>query len=165
MSVQEDSREKCQTAIRWAKQIGRQTPVQWQWMATVIECPVSSLAPSIVRIRKDFFSRLSLIGHVIPDKSWNILIWTLSSSVKGRLLWWSSRSLSALIFFTCIHQALGSSLAHSDGYGECPLQHKKRVFWRDESTNFLYSQSLPNIKESKRKRRKKQDVLFLQKGN
>ena len=48
MEVQEDSREKDQTVLRWAKQTGRQTPIQWQWKATVIKCPVSFSAPSIV---------------------------------------------------------------------------------------------------------------------
>ena len=70
-------------------------------------------------------------------------------------------------FFMCIHLAMGSSLTHSDRYGECPYSIKKDLLKRWKHQPF-YSPSLPSIKESKRKRRKKQDVqdvLFFQKKN
>lgn len=154
MSVQGDSREKCQAVIKCTKQIGRLTSMQWQWVATVIQCPVFFEHPALWGLERMFFSRLSLIGRVILGKSGDILIWTLSSSVKGRLLWWSSRSLSALIFFMCIHQALEAVWPTPMDVVNAPYSIKKGVFWRDKSTDFLYEQILPSIKESEKKKRR-----------
>ena len=53
-------------------------------------------------------------------------------------------------------------MTRSDSYGEChPNTRKyKEILHRDKSTSFLYCQSLPRIKGSERKRRRKEHGTF-----
>lgn len=133
--------------------------MQWQWLATAMECPASFLAPSIVTTRKSDFSQTvsdwpCAFGQIIKH------YWAVSSSVKGRVFWCSSRYPSSLIFFVGLCQAMEAVWSSQIAMENATLQHKKRSSEEMRASTFCVASVSLKESERKRRRRKKQDALF-----